>query len=154
MRGILTDTSHFYLISHHNNYNYDNDRCVFKRNVGKQGFLLSGEAERMCGGVEIAISTEKMIVMNWGIWYTTYVYLVLKQNKDYRKFVNWHIDKKGAFMEAIKDINDFKHFLKMNRDKLYAVAENADDISLDDEWMQENQWDEIYKQGEQKDGKV
>jgi hypothetical protein len=75
-------------------------------------------------------------------------------NNDYRVFVSWYIDKKGVFMEAIKDISDFKHFLEMNRDKLYAVAENADDISFDDEWMQENQWDEIYKQGEKKDGKV
>lgn len=55
-------------------------------------------------------------------------------------------------MEPIKDIKDFKHFLEINRDKLYAIAENADDISLNDEWMQENQWDEIYKQGEKKDG--
>ena len=37
---------------------------------------------------------------------------------------------------------------------LYAIAEKADDITLDDEWMQENQWDEIYKQGENKDGKI
>ncbi len=57
-------------------------------------------------------------------------------------------------MEPIKDIKDFKHFLEINRDKLYAIAENADDISLNDEWMQENQWDEIYKQREKKDGKV
>lgn len=57
-------------------------------------------------------------------------------------------------MEPIKDIKDFKHFLEINRDKLYAIAENADDISLNDEWMQENQWDEIYKQVEKKDGKV
>jgi hypothetical protein len=78
------------------------------------------------------------------------MYLVLIPNNDYRRFVNCYIDKKGVFVEAIKDINDFKHFLKMNRDKLYAVAENANDISLDDDWMQENQWDEIYKQGEKK----
>lgn len=57
-------------------------------------------------------------------------------------------------MEPIKDIKDFKHYLEINRDKLYAIAENADDISLNDEWMQENQWDEIYNQGEKKDGKV
>ena len=57
-------------------------------------------------------------------------------------------------MEPIKDIKDFKHFLEINRDKLYAIAEHADDISLNDERMQENQWDEIYKQREKKDGKV
>lgn len=57
-------------------------------------------------------------------------------------------------MEAVKDINDFKRFIELNRDKLYANAENADDIALDDEWMQDDQWDEIYKQGEKKDGKI
>ena len=56
-------------------------------------------------------------------------------------------------MEAVKSINDFKRFIELNRDKLYANAENADNITLDDEWMQENQWDEIYKQGEKKMGK-
>ena len=57
-------------------------------------------------------------------------------------------------MEAVKSVNDFKRFLEMNREKTYADAENADDISVDDEWMQENQWDEIYKQGEKQDGTV
>lgn len=57
-------------------------------------------------------------------------------------------------MEAVKSVNDFKRFLEMNREKMYADAENADDISVDDEWMQENQWDEIYKQGEKQDGNV
>lgn len=57
-------------------------------------------------------------------------------------------------METVKDINDFKRFIELNRDKLYANAENANDIALDDEWMLDNQWDEIYKQGEKKDGKI
>ena len=57
-------------------------------------------------------------------------------------------------MEAIKDVNDFKRFLELNRNKLYSNAEDADDITLDDEWMQENQWDEINKQGEKKNGKI
>ena len=45
-------------------------------------------------------------------------------------------------MEAVKNINDFKRFVELNREKLYANAENADDIVLDDEWMQEDQWDD------------
>lgn len=57
-------------------------------------------------------------------------------------------------MEAIKNIDDFKRFLRTNKDKLYANAENADDLSWDDEWMQEDQWDEVYKLGEKKDGKI
>ena len=48
-------------------------------------------------------------------------------------------------MEAIKNIDDFKRFLRTNKDKLYANAENADDLSWDDEWMQEDQWDEVYR---------
>ena len=47
-------------------------------------------------------------------------------------------------METVKDIKDFKRFIELNRDKLYARAENANDIAIDDEWMQDDQWDEIY----------
>ena len=57
-------------------------------------------------------------------------------------------------MKMVKEINDFKRCIELNRDRLYASAEKADDIALDDEWMQEDQWDEIYKQGEKKDGKI
>lgn len=46
----------------------------------------------------------------------------------------------------MKTINEFRQFLKKNKDKLYAVSENADDLSLDDEWLQENQWDDVYGQ--------
>ena len=51
-------------------------------------------------------------------------------------------------MEPIKSVNDFKCFLKDNREKIYSKAENAGDILLSDEWMQEDQWDELYNQGE------
>ena len=57
-------------------------------------------------------------------------------------------------METVKDIKDFKRFIELNRNKLYARAENANDIAIDDEWMQDNQWDEIYMQEEKKDGKI
>ncbi len=55
-------------------------------------------------------------------------------------------------MEAVKSIDDFKRFLEINREKIRVNAVNADDISVDDEWMQENQWDEVYKQGENRMG--
>ena len=42
-------------------------------------------------------------------------------------------------MKMVKEINDFKRFIELNRDRLYASAEKADDIALDDEWMQEDQ---------------
>lgn len=57
-------------------------------------------------------------------------------------------------METVKDIKDFKRFIELNRDKLYASAENANDIAIDDEWMQDGQWDEVYMQEEKKDGKI
>ena len=57
-------------------------------------------------------------------------------------------------METVKDIKDFKRFIELNKDKLYARAENANDIAIDDEWMQDDQWDEIYMQEERKDGKT
>lgn len=57
-------------------------------------------------------------------------------------------------MEAVRSVEDFKRFLEINREKIRANAIDAADISVDDEWMQENQWDEIYKQGEKKNGNV
>lgn len=43
-----------------------------------------------------------------------------------------------------KNMDNFKRFVELNREKLYANSVKADDISVIDEWMQENQWDEIY----------
>lgn len=57
-------------------------------------------------------------------------------------------------MEDIKNIQDFKMFLKLNRDKICKKIVNASDISSQDEWMQEDQWDDIYKEEEKKIGKV
>lgn len=57
-------------------------------------------------------------------------------------------------MENIKNIHDFRMFLKLNQDKIYKNAVNASDISSRDEWMKENQWDEIYKEEEKKIGKI
>lgn len=57
-------------------------------------------------------------------------------------------------MKAIKDVNDFKKFIKMNQEEFYEKIVKADDISINDEWMQEKQWDEYYKEGEEKNGKI
>lgn len=46
-------------------------------------------------------------------------------------------------MESTKSINDFKQFLEINREKMYSNAERAEDISVNDEWMQEDEWNEI-----------
>lgn len=47
-----------------------------------------------------------------------------------------------------KNMDNFKRFVELNREKLYANSVKADDISVNDEWMQENQWDEIYEREE------
>ena len=57
-------------------------------------------------------------------------------------------------MESIKNIHDFRMFLKLNQDKIYKNTVNASDISSQDEWMKEDQWDEIYKEEEKKIGKI
>lgn len=51
-------------------------------------------------------------------------------------------------MDTGKDVSDFKRFIELNREKLYANSVKTDDISVNDEWMQENQWDEIYEMEE------
>lgn len=45
-------------------------------------------------------------------------------------------------------MDNFKRFVELNREKLYADSVKVDDISVNDEWMQENQWDEIYEMEE------
>lgn len=44
-------------------------------------------------------------------------------------------------MNAIKDVHDFKLFLKDNREKIYENTINASDISSQDEWMKESKWE-------------
>ena len=48
-------------------------------------------------------------------------------------------------MESIKSVEEFKRFVQENQELLYANAINADDITPDDEWMQDNKWDDIYQ---------
>ena len=57
----------------------------------------------------------------------------------------WYESDIQAFMDSEKTINDFKKFIKENRDRLYDRSVSASDIPVNDEWMQENKWDEIYK---------
>ena len=57
-------------------------------------------------------------------------------------------------MEAVKSVRDFKKFIKLNREQIYANVENSSDISVNDEWMQEDEWDEIYKREEVHNGRV
>ena len=48
-------------------------------------------------------------------------------------------------MNTIKTIQDYKEFLSNNRDKLSKYAVRVEELSSEDEWLQEDEWDEIYK---------
>lgn len=50
-------------------------------------------------------------------------------------------------MEPIRSIEDFKSFLAKNKELIRNSAIDADDIPIDDEWMQEDEWEEDYKRG-------
>ena len=52
---------------------------------------------------------------------------------------------KGNVMEKIKSVEDFKKFLEENKELVLSSAVNANEITIDDEWMQETKWDEIYQ---------
>lgn len=52
---------------------------------------------------------------------------------------------KGSVMKKIKSVEDFKKFLKENKELVLSNAVNANDITIDDEWMQDSKWDEIYQ---------
>ena len=57
-------------------------------------------------------------------------------------------------MEKIETIQDFKHFLNSNRANLLEHAIKVDDLPSDDEWIRDDDWDEIYKQEGAADGKI
>ena len=52
---------------------------------------------------------------------------------------------KGNVMEIIKSVEDFKKFLKENKELVLSNAVNANEVTIDDEWMQDSKWDEIYQ---------
>ncbi len=57
-------------------------------------------------------------------------------------------------MEPIRTIEDFKTFLAKNKELIRNNSIDADDIPLDDEWMQEDEWEEDYKRGVVNNGAV
>ncbi|MCM1084178.1 MAG: hypothetical protein NC393_08765 [Clostridium sp.] len=50
-------------------------------------------------------------------------------------------------MESIKTVEEFKKFMEDNHDMIYSNAVDADKITLNDEWMQDDKWEEIYHKG-------
>ena len=47
-------------------------------------------------------------------------------------------------MNREKTIKDLKNFLDENREKLLNIAIDINDLPYDNEWINDNEWDEIY----------
>lgn len=50
-------------------------------------------------------------------------------------------------MNKIETVQDVKQFLNNNRDKILEHTVKMEDLSSDNEWLQDDEWDEIYKKG-------
>ena len=48
-------------------------------------------------------------------------------------------------MDRVEHIRDFKSFLNSNRDKLMDMEVSIENLSADDDWIQDGEWDEIYE---------
>lgn len=57
-------------------------------------------------------------------------------------------------MADIRSVQDFKKFLKDNRELLHKKAVRIEDLPPDDDWILDDEWDEIYEQEVLKRGKV
>ena len=57
-------------------------------------------------------------------------------------------------MEAIRTIQDFKDFMNANYNNINSNAIKAEELTLEDEWMKEDQWEAVYQQEEKNNGKV
>ena len=61
---------------------------------------------------------------------------------------------RGKSMESIKSVEEFKKYMKDNCNLVRENITYADEITLDDEWMQDNVWDEIYQKEVVNNGKI
>ncbi|WP_155243928.1 hypothetical protein [Butyrivibrio fibrisolvens] len=57
-------------------------------------------------------------------------------------------------MAKIETVQDFKKYLKENRELLHKNAVRIEDLPPDDDWILDDEWDEIYKQEVLKNGKA
>ena len=48
-------------------------------------------------------------------------------------------------MGKTNTVDDFKRYLKENREKVLEHTVRIEDLPADDEWLQDDEWDEIYK---------
>ena len=49
-------------------------------------------------------------------------------------------------MANIRSVEDYKDFLKDNRELLHKNAVRIEDLSPDDDWILDDEWDVIYEQ--------
>jgi hypothetical protein len=49
-------------------------------------------------------------------------------------------------MSEIRSVQDYKDFLKDNRELLHKNAVRIEDLSPDDDWILDDEWDVIYEQ--------
>lgn len=57
-------------------------------------------------------------------------------------------------MTRDETIENFKQFLRDNQDKLQDKIINIEDLSVDDDWFSEDEWDEEYAKKFQKGSDV
>lgn len=57
-------------------------------------------------------------------------------------------------MNKIETVQDFKMFLKENREKLLEKAVKIEDLPSDDEWLNDTSWDKVYVKGVVRNGKI
>ena len=49
-------------------------------------------------------------------------------------------------MANIRSVQDYKEFLKENRELLHKNAVRIEDLSPNDDWILDEEWDVIYEQ--------
>ena len=49
-------------------------------------------------------------------------------------------------MDRTETISEFKEFLTNNREKLLDFVVPIEELPEDNEWLQDNEWDDIYMQ--------
>ena len=54
----------------------------------------------------------------------------------------------------METIEDFREFLKDNRNKFISHAIKVEKLPLDDEWIKDDSWDEVYEKERRRNGKI
>lgn len=57
-------------------------------------------------------------------------------------------------MGKIETVQDFRNFLKDNRDTLREKAVEIEKLPPDDEWVNDSSWDQIYVKGVAQNGQI